>query len=96
MVEHLDTLAEASAKAISNIEFDKIVVWDGGNGNASSGFFQSTAKTLPPMMHVLRDIAGVELPSYLGSIAGAGAGIELPAAVALPPDAPGVPSVAKG
>jgi len=63
MVEHLDTLAETSAKAISNIKFDKVVVWDSGNGGASaSGFLQSMAKTLPPMMHVLRDIAGVELP----------------------------------
>jgi flotillin len=70
MVEHLDTLAETSAKAISNIKFDKIVVWDGGGANgATSGFLQSMANTLPPMMHVLRDIAGVELPSYMGSIA---------------------------
>jgi flotillin len=70
MIEHLDTLAETSAKAISNIKFDKVVVWDGGGANgATSGFLQSMANTLPPMMHVLRDIAGVELPSYLGSIA---------------------------
>jgi flotillin len=70
MVEHLDTLAETSAKAISNIKFDKVVVWDGGGSNsATSGFLQSMANTLPPMMHVLRDIAGVELPTYLGKIA---------------------------
>lgn len=94
LVEHLDTLAETSAKAISNIKFDKVVVWDGGNGNASSGFLQSMAKTLPPMMHVLRDIAGVELPSYLGSIAN-GDGVPVAAPVTVPPDAPGVPSVAK-
>ena len=30
MLEHLDTLAEASAKAISNIKFDKVVVWENG------------------------------------------------------------------
>jgi flotillin len=71
MVEHLDTLAETSAKAISNIKFDKVVVWDGGGPNgATSGFLQSMANTLPPMMHVLRDIAGIELPTYLGKIAG--------------------------
>jgi flotillin len=71
LVEHLDTLAETSAKAISNIKFDKVVVWDGGGPNgATSGFLQSMANTLPPMMHVLRDIAGVELPTYLGKIAG--------------------------
>ncbi len=30
MLEHLDTLAETSAKAISNIKFDKVVVWENG------------------------------------------------------------------
>jgi flotillin len=68
MIEHLDTLAETSAKAISNIKFDKVVVWDGGGGTGTagaSGFLQSMARTLPPMMHVLQDIAGVELPNYM-------------------------------
>ena len=71
LLEHLDTLAETSAKAISNIKFDKVVVWDSGNGAGSaSGFLQNMAKTLPPMMHVLKDIAGVELPNYLGKMDG--------------------------
>ncbi len=72
MVEHLDTLAETSAKAISNIKFDKVVVWDSGNGQGTggaSGFLQSMAKTLPPMMNVLQDIAGVELPNVLARVA---------------------------
>jgi flotillin len=71
MVEHLDTLAETSAKAISNIKFDKVVVWDSGQGGRSgaSGFLQSMAGTLPPMMNVLRDIAGVELPGAFGKMA---------------------------
>jgi flotillin len=69
LLEHLDTLAETSAKAISNIKFDKVVVWDAGNGSGASGFLQNMAKTLPPMMQVLRDIAGVELPSYVGTMA---------------------------
>ena len=73
MVEHLDTLAETSAKAISNIKFDKVVVWDSGNGGkgGASGFLQSMAGTLPPMMNVLRDIAGVELPGYVGKLSDA-------------------------
>lgn len=74
MVEHLDTLAETSAKAISNIKFDKVVVWDSGNGSGkggASGFLQSMAGTLPPMMNVLRDIAGVELPGYVGKLSDA-------------------------
>jgi flotillin len=69
MIEHLDTLAETSAKAISNIKFDKVVVWDGGGqGGGASGFLQNMANTLPPMMNVLRDIAGVELPGYFGKL----------------------------
>ncbi len=69
MLEHIDTLAETSAKAISNIKFDKVVVWDTGNGAASAaGFLQNMARTLPPMMHVLRDIAGVELPGYVAKL----------------------------
>ena len=30
MLEHLDKLAETSAQAISNIKFDKVVVWENG------------------------------------------------------------------
>ena len=84
MVEHLDTLAETSAKAISNIKFDKVVVWDSGNGAGSaSGFLQNMAKTLPPMMHVLRDIADVELPGFMGKLGDAedGRGVPDPGAV---------------
>ncbi|HEO70033.1 MAG TPA: flotillin family protein [Candidatus Hydrogenedentes bacterium] len=72
MLEHLDNLAETSAKAISNIAFDKVVVWDGGGENgrsATAGFLQSMAKTLPPMMQVMKDIGGVEFPEYLARMA---------------------------
>ena len=69
MLEHLDALTEASAKAISNIKFDKVVVWEGGGKNgdsATAGFLQNMARTLPPMMQVMRDVAGVELPEAFG------------------------------
>jgi flotillin len=68
MLEHLDNLADASARAISNIKFDKVVVWEGGNQNGRSStadFLSGMAKTLPPMMQVMRDIGGVELPESL-------------------------------
>ncbi len=68
MLEHLDTLAETSAKAISNIKFDKVVVWENGgvNGhNSTSGFLNNMARTLPPMMQVMKDIGGIELPESL-------------------------------
>jgi flotillin len=68
MLEHLDNLAEASSRAISNIKFDKVVVWENGgqNGRSSTAdFLSGMAKTLPPMMQVMRDIGGVELPEAL-------------------------------
>src|SRR5947207_12623086 len=52
MLEHLDHLAEASSRAISNIKFDKIVVWENGGHNGKSStadFLSGMAKTLPPM-----------------------------------------------
>jgi flotillin len=73
MLEHLDNLAEASAKAISNIKFDKIVVWENGGNNgrgATADFLSGMAKTLPPMMQVMKDIGGIELPESLVKLGG--------------------------
>jgi flotillin len=68
MLEHLDNLAEASSRAISNIKFDKIVVWENGGKNGrtnTADFISGMAKTLPPMMQVMKDIGGIELPESL-------------------------------
>jgi flotillin len=67
MLEHLDTLANTAAQAISNIKFDKVIVWENGqNGQSSTaGFLQSLVRTLPPMMQILKDVGGVELPDYI-------------------------------
>jgi flotillin len=72
MLEHIDKLTEASAKAISNIKFDKVVVWEGGGHNGSSStanFLQSMSRSLPPMMQVMKDIAGIEVPETLVKMA---------------------------
>jgi flotillin len=73
MLEHLDTLAETSAKAISNIKFDKVVVWENGGQNGRSNtadFLHKMAGTLPPMLQVMRDIGGVEIPESLAKLVG--------------------------
>jgi flotillin len=83
MLEHLDNLAEASSRAISNIKFDKVVVWDSGGQdgrNATAGFLSGLAKTLPPMMQVMKDIGGVELPESLVKLGGEDADPAKPAA----------------
>ncbi|MBN9517858.1 flotillin family protein [bacterium] len=71
MLEHMDALAQASAQAISNIKFDKVVVWEGGGANGASstaGFLQNMARVMPPMMQVLKDVGGVEVPEYLARL----------------------------
>jgi flotillin len=71
LLEHLDNLAETSAKAISNIKFDKIVVWDSGKEGGSggtAGFLHNLAHTLPPMLQVMKDIGGVQVPEYLAKM----------------------------
>lgn len=76
MLEHLDHLAQASAQAISNIKFDKVIVWENGgangNGDGSNNttrFLQSMAHTLPPMMQIMKDIGGIEIPEYIARFA---------------------------
>ncbi|MCA9071065.1 MAG: hypothetical protein KDA84_19190 [Planctomycetaceae bacterium] len=72
MLEQLETLASKSAEAISNIKFDKVIVWEnGGNGNgqtATSNFLQGMSRSLPPMLQVMRDIGGIEVPEYLAKL----------------------------
>jgi flotillin len=73
MLEHLQQLSQTAATAISNIKFDKVVVWDGGQGGSgggAAGFLQSLARAIPPMMSVMKDVGGVQLPEFFGKIVG--------------------------
>ncbi|MBI1318798.1 MAG: flotillin family protein [Candidatus Hydrogenedens sp.] len=70
MLEHIDQLAKTSAEAISKIKFDKVVVWENGGAGANgksntANFLSGMANVLPPMLHTMKDIAGIELPEYL-------------------------------
>ena len=72
MLEHMDALANTAAQAISNIKFDKVIVWENGangNGTATSHFLQNLAHSLPPMMQIMKDVGGVELPEYIAKLA---------------------------
>jgi flotillin len=100
MLEHLDTLAETSAKAISNIKFDKVIVWENGGGDgkgSTAGFLSSMANSLPPMLQVMKDIGGIELPETLAKIQGDGdAESSTPAkATVVPKSAPVAPVAPK-
>jgi len=67
MLEHIDHLANTAAKAISNIKFDKVVMWGGANGEGGAGagvsaFITDLMKSLPPALHTMMDIGGVKIP----------------------------------
>jgi flotillin len=73
MLEHMDALAHASALAISNIKFDKVVVWENGGHNGTgesntTNFLQSLARSMPPMFQVMKDVGGIEVPEYLAKL----------------------------
>jgi flotillin len=72
MVEKLEQIVAKQVEAISKLKIDKITVWDSaagaGTGSSTSNFVSSLIKSIPPLQDVA-SMAGVELPSYLGSIA---------------------------
>ncbi len=81
MLDHFDELVAASAQAISSIKFDKVVVWDGANGGANgetatSSWLRNMAKTLPPMLEVMKEVGGVEFPDVFAKLAGTEQAVE--------------------
>ncbi|MBN1441479.1 MAG: flotillin family protein [Planctomycetes bacterium] len=69
VLEHLDHLAETSSKALANIKFDKITVWDGGGAGgqgSTAGFLRSLGGSLPPLFDIMRNLGGIQLPQFLG------------------------------
>jgi len=70
MIEKLEELVSRQVEAISNLQIDKITVWDsGGNGDGSStsNFISNLFKSLPPLQDI-SEMAGFELPEYLGKL----------------------------
>ncbi len=72
MIEKMEELVARQVEAISNLKIDKITVWDsGGNGDGSStsNFISNLFKSLPPLQDI-SEMAGVQLPEYLGKVKG--------------------------
>ncbi len=70
MIEKIEEIVASQVEAIQNLKIDKITVWDSGNaehGSSTSGFISSLIRSLPPI-HELSEMAGVELPEYLGKV----------------------------
>jgi flotillin len=67
LADKMEDLMKVQVEAIKNIKIDKVTVWDGASGEktATAGFLSGLAKSLPPL-HDLFDMAGMQLPNFLG------------------------------
>ena len=66
----LEELVKTQVEAIKNIKIDKVTVWEGGQqqegeGNSTSKFISGLYKSVPPMSDLF-NMAGMDLPAYLG------------------------------
>ena len=74
MIEKLQDIVTLQTEAIRNIKIDKVTVWDRGNGSgdgktSTADFLSGMVKSLPPL-HDVAKMAGLQLPTYLGSVGG--------------------------
>jgi flotillin len=71
VTELLPQLVREQVQAISNLQIDKITVWDSGAGadgkSSTASFLSGLAGSVPPL-HELAKNVGVELPEYLGKL----------------------------
>lgn len=67
VADKIEDLVKTQVEAIKNLKIDKVTVWDGGQGSASStaSFVSGLFKSLPPLSDLL-NMAGLNLPEFLG------------------------------
>ncbi|MFB6356752.1 MAG: flotillin family protein, partial [bacterium] len=78
VTEQLPDLVSEQVKAISDIEFDSVTVWENGGGDgktSTANFLSGLVESLPPLHEVTKN-AGIDLPDYLGQVADNAGGIE--------------------
>ena len=71
LIEKLQDIVQLQTEAIKNIKIDKVTVWDGGsnvNGKTSTANFLSGMMGSLPPLHDVANMAGIELPDYLGKV----------------------------
>lgn len=71
MTEKIEQIVNLQVEAIKNIKIDKVTVWDSGNGkdgnSSTANFLSGLIKSLPPL-HDVAEMAGIDLPKYLGEM----------------------------
>jgi flotillin len=82
IVDKLPELVKMQTEAIKNIKIDKVTVWD-GNGNGEGGsstanFMSGLYKAVPPLQDLF-NMAGMDLPNYLGKRKGGNTAVDVEA-----------------
>jgi flotillin len=69
LADKMEDLLSIQVDAIKNIKFDKVTVWDSGAGKdgqtSTASFLSGLMKSLPPL-NELFEMAGMQLPEFLG------------------------------
>lgn len=80
IADKLETLVQIQVEAIKNLKIDKVTVWDSGSGKdgttSTANFLSSLMKSVPPM-NELFNMAGMDLPSYLGKTSAPSSNVEI-------------------
>ena len=76
IADKLPELVKTQVEAIKGIKIDKVTVWEGGGGSgangagqgagSTAGFVSGLYKSVPPLRDLF-DMAGMNLPDYLGT-----------------------------
>jgi flotillin len=93
MIEKLEELVSRQVEAISNLKIDKITVWDsagGSDGSSTANFISGLFKSLPPLQDI-SEMAGFELPEYLGKVKGKDVPVEKVVAAPIVQEPPSPP-----
>ena len=70
LADKMEELLRIQVDAIKGVKFDKVTVWDSGAGadgkGATAGFLSGMAKSIPPMSDLF-EMAGMQLPQFMGT-----------------------------
>ena len=71
IADKMEELVKTQVEAIKGIKIDKVTVWDNGAGGkdgktSTAGFLSGLMQSIPPMQEMF-DMAGMDLPEYLGT-----------------------------
>lgn len=81
IADKLPELVKLQTEAIKNIKIDKVTVWDGGQQgegkNSTANFMSGLYRSVPPLKDIF-NMAGMDLPTYLGKQKEEDGNMELP------------------